>query len=596
MLRIKIFLLITVASFIIFYTKAQDTSTYRKDSLNIEEELLIQNQQQRQIDSLVKIKLERELQTAEGNREKTLELEKKLREIAFNDSLRNTQQLEKIRNLKKSAKGYPVTLNNDTLFYTYVRTGSFTAMERAAATSKKIIEVYDDPFYQPDSLLLIPNDDSFDIVYKKNILLTVSRVDALWFNKSNAELAAEYFKLIKDAIQKEREAHSLINWMKRIGLVVLIIIVLTVIVSFINRLFKRSAEIIHANHEKYSNGLNIKNIKIFTPLYLENFLQRINNIIRIVVIVLVIYLSLPLLFSIFPETKAWTGTLLGWILKPLKIAFLAVIDYLPNLFTILVIYFIFKYVLQGIRFFFHEIKKGNIRIRGFHTDWAIPTFSILRFMLYAFMVIIIFPYLPGSSSPAFQGVSVFLGVLFSLGSSSAISNIVSGLVITYMRPFKVGDRVKVGDVVGDVIEKTLLVTRIKTIKNEDVTVPNSMVLSSSTVNYSNHTAPEKLGLIIHYTVTVGYDVPWIQVYDILIQSAKSTLHILEQPEPFVLQVSLDDYYISYQINAYTREANQQALIYSNLLERIQDNFKAAGIEILSPSYNVIRKEEQNKTE
>ncbi|RYF09473.1 MAG: mechanosensitive ion channel family protein, partial [Flavobacteriales bacterium] len=314
-------------------------------------------------------------------------------------------------------------------------------------------------------------------------------------------------------------------------------------------------------------------------------------IVKIIVIVLIIYLSLPLLFSIFPETEGWTNTLLNWILSPLRSAGAAIVNYLPDLFTVIVVYFIFKYILKAIRFFFREIRVGNVKIRGFHQDWAMPTFNILKVVLYAFMLVIIFPYLPGSSSPAFQGVSVFLGILLSLGSSSATSNMVAGLVITYMRPFKVGDRVKIGEVTGDVIEKTMLVTRIRTIKNEDVTVPNSMVLSSSTVNYSSRTKNNEPGLILHYTVTIGYDVPWKQVYELLNKAALQTIHIEKEPAPFILQTSLDDFYISYQINAYTFQANLQAGIYSNLLENIQDIFNEAGIEILSPQYNVIRKEE-----
>jgi len=261
---------------------------------------------------------------------------------------------------------------------------------------------------------------------------------------------------------------------------------------------------------------------------------------------------------------------------------------LPNLFTILVIFFLFRFTLKGIRYFFEEVKIGNIRIGGFHEDWSVPTFNILRFILYAFMLVIIFPYLPGSGSAAFQGVSVFLGILISLGSSSAITNIVAGLVITYMRPFKIGDRVKIGEVTGDVIEKTMLVTRVRTIKNEDITVPNSMVLSTNTVNYSSQGNP--LGLIIHYEVTVGYDVAWRDIYELLINAALKTTHIEQDPKPFVLQRSLNDFYVSYQINAYTHQASKQASIYSNLLENIQDELNAAGIDLLSPTYNVIRKE------
>ena len=215
-----------------------------------------------------------------------------------------------------------------------------------------------------------------------------------------------------------------------------------------------------------------------------------------------------------------------------------------------------------------------------------PTYSIVKFLLYAFMFVLIFPYLPGSDSNIFKGVSVFIGVLFSLGSSSAIANMVAGLVITYMRPFKIGDRIKIGDVTGDVVEKTLLVTRIRTIKNEVITIPNSSVLNGNTTNYSSE-AIEK-GLIIHTTVTIGYDVPWKDMHQALIDAALRTNLILDEPKPFVLQTSLEDFYVSYQINAYTREAGKQALIYSNLHQNIQDVCNERGIEILSPHYRAAR--------
>ncbi|MBB6498452.1 mechanosensitive ion channel family protein [Pedobacter cryoconitis] len=585
-MRLKLFLF---SISLLVFTASYGQDSVKKDTQNINEALLLKDQQQQKIDSLVKIQLKNELQLAAGNSKKTLELEKKIRQIAVNDSLRKIQQLEKIQVLKKNAKGYPVRLNTDTLFYIFVRTGSFSALERAEAISKKIVKLYDDPFYKADSLVVSPNENSFDLIYKDNdVLMTVGNLDGLWFAKSNEQLAKEYLHKIKQSIAAERKANSLVNWLKRIGLVVLIIALLTVIISVINRLFKRIASFLSSKRESYLNLLKVRNIKIFTPEHFENVLLRINNIFRIAVIILIIYLSLPLLFSIFPETEAWTGTLLGWILSPLQIALNAIAHYLPNLFTVMVIYFIFKYVIKGVKYFFYEIKLGQIQLRGFHSDWAIPTFNILKVILYAFMLILIFPYLPGSGSPAFQGVSVFLGILISLGSSSAITNIVAGLVITYMRPFKIGDRVKIGEVVGDVLEKTMLVTRIKTIKNEDITVPNSMVLSSSTINYSSHTRKESQGLIVHQTLTLGYDIPFEHIYNMLTQAALKTEYILSEPKPFVLQTSLDDFYISYQINAYTKEANKQAIIYSKLFENIQNEFNAAGVEIMSPHYTAMR--------
>ena len=242
--------------------------------------------------------------------------------------------------------------------------------------------------------------------------------------------------------------------------------------------------------------------------------------------------------------------------------------------------------LKGLYFLKSEIEKGDLKITGFYPDWANPTYQIVRILVFAFMIVVIFPYLPNNDSRVFQGVSVFLGFLFTFSSAGSLSNIIAGLVLTYMRLFSIGDRVKIGEITGDVIEKSLLVTRIRTIKNEIISIPNSTVMNSHTINYSSD-APEK-GLVVHTTVTIGYDVPWRDVHQTLIDAALKTNYILQEPMPFVLQTSLDDFYVSYQINAYTREANKQALIYSTLHQNIQDICNERGIEIMSPHYRAAR--------
>jgi small-conductance mechanosensitive channel len=295
---------------------------------------------------------------------------------------------------------------------------------------------------------------------------------------------------------------------------------------------------------------------------------------------------LPIIFSIFPFSRNWADTLFHLIWSPFRGVLVSVWEFLPNLFSILVIYFVMKYVIRFVRYIFHEIEAEKLTISGFHADWAMPTYSIVRFLLYAFMFVLIFPYLPGSDSNIFKGVSVFIGILFSLGSSSAIANMVAGLVITYMRPFKIGDRIRIGEVSGDVLEKTLLVTRLRTTKNEVVTIPNSSVLNGNTTNYSSEAAGQ--GLIIHTTVTIGYDVPWVDMHNALIEAALRTEKILPEPRPFVLQTGLEDFYVAYQINAYTREAGRQAFVYSQLHQNIQDVCNERGIEILSPHYRAAR--------
>ena len=296
--------------------------------------------------------------------------------------------------------------------------------------------------------------------------------------------------------------------------------------------------------------------------------------------------TVPLIFIIFPQTEGLAYQLLGYIWNPIRGIFVGIIDYVPKLFTIIVIWYAVKYLVRLVLYLAREVEAGRLKINGFYPDWAMPTFHIARFLLYAFMIAMIYPYLPGSDSGVFQGISVFVGLIVSLGSSTVIGNIIAGLVITYMRPFKMGDRIKLNDTTGDIIEKTPLVTRIRTPKNEVVTVPNSFIMSSHTVNYS--TSAREYGLIIHSEVSIGYDIPWRQVNQILIDAALNTPGVVDDPRPFVLETSLSDWYPVYQINAYIKQADKMAQIYSDLHQNIQDKFNEAGIEIMSPHYMAVR--------
>lgn len=505
--------------------------------------------------------------------------------LAFgqNDSL----QISKKVATEIKPKGYPVSPFKDTLFYVYNKVGSFSAENRANAITEKIRKLYEDSFFEEDSILVVPSDISQDIIYKNDlIIMSVLDVDAKAENQTSAFIAKRNLNAIKKAVIYQNENYSMLP--KRLGYTALLILIIGIVLYFVGRLFNRIRLHILKNSDKYFKGFTYNNISILSPQKQQGLLMRLYSFVKGFTLVLIVYFSLPLLFSIFPATEAYTTTLLRWILTPAKSAVMGFVDFLPSFVTIVVIVFIFKYTIKIIRFFFDEIKKENIKIDGFYSDWAMPTFNIIRFLLLAFMVVIIFPYLPGSDSPIFKGVSVFVGILFSLGSSNAIANMVAGLVITYMRPFKIGDFIKIGDVSGEVIEKTALVTRIRTPKFEDITIPNSTVLSSTSTNYSSNTKHVNNGLLIHTTVTIGYDVPWKDIYKALIEAALKTEMIEQTPSPFVLQTSLDDFYVSYQINVYTKHPTKQPMIYSSLHQNIQDSFNAAGIEIMSPHYNAVR--------
>jgi len=550
---------------------------------------LLELEKQKILDSIKKAELQQELDAlkSSANTEEKERLQNQIDAIQNAEKLRLENKKNEIDSLRKNTVGYPVLgVLKDTLFLLYTKIGAASPKERVASISEKINTLYHDDFLKIDSMITMKSDHTVDIVYKEMTIMSVSETDGFWYDKDSSILAGEFLNTIKTSIVNAKEENAWQKWLLRIGLVILVIVIARIFIWLVSKGGNYLTGFVKKNKNKWFIGLSYKD---YTFLSIDQITQMVLfsvKILKWIIYGLFVYITLPIIFSIFPFSRGWADTLFELIWIPISGIFTSVWNYLPNLFKILVIYFVMKYFIRFIKYVFSEIKGEKLKIQGFYPDWAMPTYNIVKFLLYAFTLILIFPFLPGSDSDIFKGVSIFIGVLFSLGSSSAISSMIAGLVITYMRPFKIGDRIKIGDVTGDVVEKTLLITRLKTAKNELITIPNSSILSGNTINYSSET--EHQGLIVHTTVTIGYDVPWKDMYKALQEAADRTEFLLKEPKPFILQTSLDDFYVSYQINAYTKEANKQARIYSELHENIQDACNEMGIEILSPHYRAER--------
>jgi small-conductance mechanosensitive channel len=333
-------------------------------------------------------------------------------------------------------------------------------------------------------------------------------------------------------------------------------------------------------------SLRIQSYEIVSADRITILLKQLANALRIIALAVVLYIAIPVILSFFPWTRDWVSALLPYLLAPVYQLFWGFIAFLPNLLSIVVIVVITRYAVRVVRAIFAEIRAERIVFPGFHADWAEPTSKLLSFLIIVFAVVLISPYMPGFGSPAFQGISIFLGVLLSLGSTAAIANIVAGTALTYMRAYKLGDRVRIADTLGDITDKSLLVTRVRTVKNVEVTIPNAMVLGSHIINFS--ALADSSGLVLHTTVTIGYDAPWRQVHELLIEAALMTEHVAREPAPFVLQTSLNDFSIAYEINVYTKEAHRSMVILSELHKNIQDKFNQAGVEIMSPRFTALR--------
>lgn len=541
----------------------------------------------RDSDSAYVAGLQRTLEEARLNEANMrMEMEQMKLQMASADSVKYAQQRQRIDSLRQFTKGIPVVADGDTLFYLFTKRGGYTPQQRAQMTGAAVEELGKRFNLRPDSVSIDHSDIVSDLMYGNKVLLSLTDQDALWEGVSRDSLAKERRENVISKLHEMKAEHSIWRMAKRILYFVLVIVGQYFLFRLTNWLFRRlKARILRLKDTKIK-PVSIQGYELLDTQKQANLLVFLASVGRYILMALQLLFTVPLIFIIFPQTEGLAYRLLGYIWNPIRGIFVNVVDYIPKLFTIIVIWYAVKYLVRLVLYLAREVEAGRLKFNGFYPDWAMPTFHIIRFLLYAFMIAMIYPYLPGASSGVFQGISVFVGLIVSLGSSTVIGNIIAGLVITYMRPFKMGDRIKLNDTIGNIIEKTPLVTRIRTPKNEVVTVPNSFIMSSHTVNYS--TSAREYGLIIHTEVSIGYDIPWRRVNPLLIEAALNTPGVVDDPRPFVLETSLSDWYPVYQINAYIKDANRMSQIYSDLYQNIQDKFNEAGIEIMSPHYMAVR--------
>lgn len=485
--------------------------------------------------------------------------------------------------------GFPVVMADQTLFVIQANVGSFSSEERAQTINNRLQKIAEDSSIDLNLLRVEEKEDISNIVIGKKTIVTLTQDDAKAARLPRTELANEYLEKIKDALQtyrKERSAKHLIRAGIYTAIATLLLIVIQLVLS---KIFPRIYRLLDSWRDTRMPSLRIQRMELVTASRLTDILIGVVRLVRWAIVLFVLYIYFPLVFSFFPWTKKLGENLFSYLFGAFDRVLEGFFDYLPNLFVIAVIIFFTYYIIRFTKLIFMEIERGDISFPGFYREWAQPSYKLCLFLILALAVVVAFPYLPGSGSPAFQGVSIFVGLLLSLGSTAAVANIVGGVILIYTRAFEVGDRVQIGDAVGDIVEKTLLVTRLRTPKNVVITMPNSAVLASNVVNFSAALRdPNTLPLIVHTTITLGYDVPWRKVHQVLMDAALATPHILKEPAPFILQTSLDDFYVSYELNAYTDHPLMMPKIYSQLHQNIQDKCNETDIEILSPHYSAVR--------
>jgi len=487
--------------------------------------------------------------------------------------------------LRPDSAAAPVVLLGDTLFLINARLEPFSPRDRADLLSGQL-EAMLRRRVEPRAITVADAPDHSDLLIEGRILYRLVDADAQAAGQSRPALAQVLAERLADALaraparQRARllGRHVLVAGLATLGLLLL----LTIVRRGVARLHRR-LELLRDTTREWEA---IRQFEVVRHLSLLDSLMTGLKVGKLALTIALILIYLPLVLSLFPQTADSARQLTDLTLGPLQTVARGLGRYLPNLLAIVLIVAVMRYLLRLAHLGSAAIARGELQIRGFPDEWAQPTYKIVRALLFAVTLAMLFPYLPGAKSEGFKGVSIFFGVLLSLGSSGAVSSLIAGTVLTYTRAFQVGDRVAIGDTVGDVLERSFLVTRIRTIKNVDVTIPNGLVLTSNVANYT--TAARSHGLILHATVGIGYETDWREVHRLLLGAALQTPHVLASPAPFVLQTALGDYAVSYELNAYTDAPSVMHLTASVLLERILDAFAGAQIEIMTPAFTALR--------
>ncbi|MCE7958091.1 MAG: mechanosensitive ion channel family protein, partial [Acidobacteria bacterium ACB2] len=295
-----------------------------------------------------------------------------------------------------------------------------------------------------------------------------------------------------------------------------------------------------------------------------------------------VYLWLTFVLERFAWTRPWGEQLGTWLLRTLSTLGLAALAGLPGLVVVAVIFVATRFLVKLIGLFFTAVEEGRVEVSPALAETAEPTRKIVTVVVWVFALIMAYPYLPGSGSEAFKGVGVMVGLMVSLGSTALIGQLASGFVLMYSRTLKVGDFIRAGDVEGTVVALGLFATKVRTLKQEEVTVPNGVLAGMVTKNFSRTQDPA--GVIVGTSVTIGYDTPWRQVEGLLLLAAERAEGLKRDPAPWVVQRSLSDFYVDYELCAYIEDPRERPLVLSALHAAIQDAFNEHGVQIMSPNY------------
>tara|TARA_R110000772_G_scaffold127819_1_gene235248 strand:- start:13035 stop:14675 length:1641 start_codon:yes stop_codon:yes gene_type:complete len=474
-----------------------------------------------------------------------------------------------------------VVLDGETLFR--VRgISAAPAADRAAGIRKAIIQLAEDATLNAHAGEVIQGSNRLELRIAGQRIATLFPADAALEQTTLEVLAEASMERIAQAVDRYREERSHTRLLTSTGLLLVITLAAGVLLYAVSALFGWFNRLIEKAVKKRIQDIERASHRIIDAAQLWSWLGGVVRGTRALALVAIALGWLNASLGLYPWTRPFASNLFHLILNPLQKMGTGLLQSLPDLVFLALLAVVVRAVLRATKVFFERVDRGRIRLENFDRDWAMPTYRIMRILVIAFALVVAYPYIPGSDSEAFKGVSIFLGVVFSIGSSSFIANMIAGYSLTYRGAFREGDRVRIGDHMGEVVNVRALSTQLRSPKNEDVNIPNSEVLGSTVVNYSSFSREK--GVILHTDVGIGYDAPWRQVEAMLLMAAGRTGGLEADPAPFVLQTQMGDFTVIYQLNAYCRDATRMLQTYSDLHANIQDVFNEHGVQIMSPHY------------
>jgi small-conductance mechanosensitive channel len=459
---------------------------------------------------------------------------------------------------------------------------SFHASERAHRVSSRIVAAAEDSRLPLGAISTQPGEQRIDIVAGGRHLVGVIHADAAIEGVSLSDAALVRAMRIRDAVARYR-AERTPERLLQSAVVASAAAAAAVLALWLTWIGLRRVRLgLDQRYRARVHSLSIQSFEVVRAESIWKGLDGALGLLRWLVIAAIVYVSSTFALGQFPWTRSTAERLLDFVLQPLLSMGAGLLGYLPSLVFLLVLLVAVRCLLKLLRLFFDAVAAGRVPLRSFDADWAQPTYHIVRILVILLTLVIAYPYLPGSGSAAFQGLSIFAGLMLSLGASSAMASLIAGYTVTYRRAFRVGDRITVGDLTGEVCDVRLMVTHLRTAKNEEVVVPNSMVLQSNVVNYSK--LARSHGLILHTSVSIGYETPWRQVEAMLLLAAERTDGVLREPVAFVLEKSLGDFAVTYELNAYVDTAQMLPQRYADLHRNVLDVFNEYGVQIMTPAY------------